>query len=183
MTASHLCSFLGFDLTSEVPDVTTVWLFRKQLGDAGLVEDLFAQFDGYLIGQGYAAKGGQIVDATIIPVGIQHNSQEENAQIKAGETPASWADNPHRQAQKDSDARWTEMHGKSYSSYKDYIEIDAEHRLICRYVVTDAAVWDGHVLGQLFDEDSGTDSMWGNSAYRSETIEAVLGWMGFESDQ
>ena len=42
--------FLGFDLTSEVPDATTVWLFRKQLGDAGLVEDLFAQFDGYLIG-------------------------------------------------------------------------------------------------------------------------------------
>jgi IS5 family transposase len=173
--------FLGFDLTSEVPDATTVWLFRKQLGDAGLVEDLFAQFDGYLIGQGYAAKGGQIVDATLIPVGIQHNSQEENAQIKAGETPASWADNPHRQAQKDSDARWTKKRGKSYFGYKDHIEIDAEHRLIRRYVVTDAAVWDGQVLGQLLDEDNDTDSIWGDSAYRSETIEAVLGWMGFES--
>ena len=101
--------------------------------------------------------------------------------FKAGETPASWADNPHRQAQKDSDARWTKKRGKSYFGYKDHIEIDAEHRLIRRYVVTDAAVWDGQVLGQLLDEDNDTDSIWGDSAYRSETIEAVLGWMGFES--
>jgi IS5 family transposase len=70
---------------------------------------------------------------------------------------------------------------KSYFGYKDHIEIDAEHRLIRRYVVTDAAVWDGQVLGQLLDEDNDTDSIWGDSAYRSETIEAVLGWMGFES--
>ena len=41
---------------------------------------------------------------------------------------------------------------KSYFGYKDHIEIDAEHRLIRRYVVTDAAVWDGQVLGQLLDE-------------------------------
>ena len=70
---------------------------------------------------------------------------------------------------------------KSYFGYKDHIEIDAEHRLIRRYVVTDAAVWDGQVLGQLLDEDNDTDSIWGDSAYRSEAIEAVLGWMGFES--
>ena len=79
--------------------------------------------------------------------------------------------------------RKTAMRGgrKSYFGYKDHIEIDAEHRLIRRYVVTDAAVWDGQVLGQLLDEDNDTDSIWGDSAYRSETIEAVLGWMGFES--
>ena len=70
--------FLGFDLMSEVPDATTVWLFRKHLQDAGLIEGLFEQFDGYLNTQGYAAKGGQIVDATLIPVGVQHNSKEEN---------------------------------------------------------------------------------------------------------
>jgi transposase, IS5 family len=39
--------FLGFDLMSEVPDATTVWLFRKHLREAGLVENLFEQFDGY----------------------------------------------------------------------------------------------------------------------------------------
>jgi transposase, IS5 family len=111
----------------------------------GLVEGLVEQFDGYLITQGDAAKGGQIVDATLIPVGVQHNSKEENEPIKAGEIPASWAAKPHRQAQKDGDARWTKKRGKSYFGYKDHIEIDAAHRLIRRYVVTAASVWDGEV--------------------------------------
>ena len=174
--------FLGFDLMSEVPDATTVWLFRKHLWDAGLVEALFDQFDGYLNTQGYGAKGGQIVDATLIPVGVQHHSKEENAQIKAGEIPDSWAEKPHRQAQKDGDARWTKKHDKSYFGYKDHIEIDAEHRLIRRYLVTDASVWDGQVLGQLLDEDNDADTIWGDSAYRSVLIEAVLELRGFESE-
>lgn len=50
--------FLGFGLADEVPDATTVWLFRKQLSEQGLIEPLFEQFDGYLIEQGYAAQGG-----------------------------------------------------------------------------------------------------------------------------
>jgi transposase, IS5 family len=174
--------FLGFDLMSEVPDATTVWLFRKHLREAGLVETLFEQFEGYLVTQGYAAKGGQIVDATLIPVGVQHNTKEENIQIKAGEVPASWSEKPHRQAQKDGDARWTKKRGKSYFGYKDHIEIDAEHRLIRRYVVTDASVWDGAVLGQLLDGENAADTIWGDSAYRAATIEAVLELMGFDSE-
>jgi transposase len=79
--------FLGFGLADEVPDATTVWLFRKQLSDQELIEPLFEQFDGYLIEQGYAAQGGQIVDATLIPVPKQHNSKDENEQIKQGESP------------------------------------------------------------------------------------------------
>lgn len=53
--------FLGFSLADEVPDATTVWLFRKQLTEHGLIEGMFEQFDEYLIEQGYAAKGGQIL--------------------------------------------------------------------------------------------------------------------------
>jgi IS5 family transposase len=173
--------FLGFDLTSEVPDATTVWLFRKQLRDGGLVERLFEQFDGYLIGAGYAAKGGQIVDATLIPVGIQHNSKAENEQIKQGEIPADWESKPHQLAQKDREARWTKKHGKSYFGYKDHIEIDAAYRLIRRYAVTDASVHDSQVLGQLLDEDNDSDELWADSAYRSAMIEAALALIGFHS--
>jgi hypothetical protein len=63
---------------------------------------------------GYEAKGGQIIDATIIPVPIQRNSREENKQIKNGETPAEWEENPHKLSQKDVDARWTKKNDKSY---------------------------------------------------------------------
>lgn len=173
--------FLGFGLEDEVPDATTVWLFRKQLSEQGLIEPLFERFDEFLIEQGYAAKGGQIVDATLIPVARQHNSDDENKQIKQGETPASWQDKPHKGRQKDADARWTKKGGKSYFGYKDHICIDVEHGLIRRYAITDASVHDSQVLGQLLDEDNDGDELWADSAYRSEAIEATLELIGFNS--
>lgn len=173
--------FLNFGLADEVPDATTVWLFRKQLTEQGLIELLFERFDEFLIEQGYTAKGGQIIDATLIPVPQQHNSNDGNKQIKQGETPASWQDNPHKRRQKDTDARWTKKGGKSYFGYKDHICIDVEHGLIRRYAVTDASVHDSQVLGQLLDEDNDRDQIWADSAYRSQAIEETLELIGFES--
>jgi transposase, IS5 family len=154
---------------------------RKQLSEQKLIEPLFEQFDGYLIEQGYAAQGGQIVDATLIPVPKQHNSDDENKQVKQGEMPQAWQDKPHKRAQKDTDARWTKKGGKRYFGYKDHICIDAEHGLIRQYVVTDASVHDSQVLRQLLDEDNDSDLIWADSAYRSEAIEEVLELMGFDS--
>jgi transposase, IS5 family len=74
--------FLELNPTAEVPDATTVWLFRQRLTDAGLIEELFEAFNGFLEASGYEAKGGQIIDATLVSVPIQHNSREENKQIK-----------------------------------------------------------------------------------------------------
>lgn len=173
--------FMGFGLADEVPDATTVWLFRKQLSEQGLIEVLFEQFDGYLIEQGYAAKGGQIIDATLIPVPKQHNSDPENEQLKQGQIPQEWQDKPHRRSQKDTDARWTKKGDKSYFGYKDHISIDGEYGLIRRYVVTDASVHDSQVLGQLLDEDNEHDEIWADSAYRSQGIEEVLALLGFNS--
>lgn len=173
--------FLGFGLADEIPDATTVWLFRKQLIEQQLIEPLFEQFDEYLIEQGYAAQGGQIVDATLIPVPKQHNHKDENERIRQGEMPAEWQDKPHKRVQKDTDARWTKKGGKSHFGYKDHICIDAEHRLIRRYVVTNASVHDSLVLGQLLDEDNESDLIWGDSAYRSDATEDTLALIGFES--
>ena len=86
--------FLGLALEDKVPDAKTVWLYREQLSQAGLIEALFEAFDGYLKGQGYQAMGGQIMDASIIAVPIQRNGRDENEQIKRGETPEAWADEP-----------------------------------------------------------------------------------------
>lgn len=173
--------FLDFGLADEIPDATTVWLCRLQLTEQGLIEPLFEQFDGYLIEQGYAAQGGQIVDATLIPVPRQHNSDDENKQIKQGEIPQSWQNNPHKRSQKDTDARWTKKGGKSYFGYKDHICMDVKHGLIRRYAVTHASVHDSQVLGQLLDEDNESDTIWADSAYRSDAIEDTLGLIGFES--
>ena len=65
-------------------DAKTVWLYREQLTQAGVIEALFETFDGYLKDQGYLAMGGQIIDASIVAVPKQRNSREENARIKGG---------------------------------------------------------------------------------------------------
>lgn len=100
--------FLGLGLEDTVPDAKTVWLYREQLAQAGVIEHVFDDFDGHLRSQGYLAMGGQIIDASIVPVPKQRNSRDENARIKAGETPEGWAEQPAKRAQKDTDARWTQ---------------------------------------------------------------------------
>ena len=106
--------FLGLGLEDKVPDAKTVWLYREQLAQAGVIETLFEDFDGYLEPQGYLAMGGQIIDASIVPVPKQRNSGDDNARIKEGETPEGWENQPAKRSQKDTDARWTKKHGKSH---------------------------------------------------------------------
>ena len=74
--------FLGLGLEGRVPDAKTVWLYREQLTQAGVIEALFETFDGYLKDQGYLAMGGQIIDASIVAAPKQRNSREENARIR-----------------------------------------------------------------------------------------------------
>lgn len=69
--------FLGLGLSAKVPDAKTIWPFRESLVRAGAIDNLFARFDKHLSRSGYLAKGGQIVDATLIQAPRQHNSQEE----------------------------------------------------------------------------------------------------------
>jgi IS5 family transposase len=173
--------FLGLTLADSVPDATTVWLFRQQLKQQGLIEELFAQFDRYLRQEGYQAKGGQIVDATLVPVPKQRNSKEENQQLAQGEIPDTWQEKPHRLSQKDMDARWTKKNGQSHFGYKNHISIDVEYGFIRRYQVTDAAVHDSQVLGAVLDDENEGEEIWADSAYRSELIESVLEMLQFLS--
>ncbi len=88
--------FLGLSLGDAVPDAKTIWLFREQLTEAGLTETVFQRFDTFLDENGFSARKGQIVDASIVPVPRQRNSREENRQIKEGEIPEGWNDHKKR---------------------------------------------------------------------------------------
>ena len=102
---SVVALFLGLGIENGIPDGTTLWLFRETLAKAGLIEKLFERFGQHLEAKGYIARGGQMVDATIVPVPKQRNSRDENDDVKAGKTPEAWEKNPAKNRQKDKDAR------------------------------------------------------------------------------
>jgi IS5 family transposase len=158
--------FLGLSLGDVVPDEKTIWLFREQLTEAGVIKRLFQEFDEFLEEKGFRARRGQIIDASIVEAPRQRNSREENRQIKAGETPEGWTDQKKRQ--KDTDARWTKKNGQNHYGYKNHINVDVKHKLIRDYEVTAASVHDSQVFEDLLDEDNSSRDVWADSAYRSE---------------
>jgi len=158
--------FLDLSLGDAVPDEKTIWLFREQLTEAGLIKRLFQEFDAFLEEKGFSARKGQIIDASLVEAPRQRNSREENRQIKAGRIPEDWSEQKKRQ--KDTDARWTKKNGQNYYGYKSHIDVDVKHKLIRDYEVTPASVHDSQVFEDLLDEDNSSRDVWADSAYRSE---------------
>ena len=173
--------FLDLGLEDRVPDATTIWLFREALVEAGLIDKLFERFGRHLQAKGYLARGGQIVDATIVSAPKQRNSRDENDKIKAGRTPEEWQKKPAKNRQKDTDARWTRKHGKSYFGYKNHIGVDKAHKLIRKWTATDASPHDSQHLDDILDENNTARQVWADSAYRSAEIEARLRGRGLKS--
>ncbi len=172
-------AFLGLRPGDEVPDEKTVWLFRENLTRRGLIESLFEQFDADLTAAGFAASKGSIVDASIVEVPWQRNTRQDNAQIKAGQRPASFDENPSKGSQKDTDARWVTKHRRQRFGYKNHINVDVKHKLIRKYTVTDAATHDSRVIDELLDERNTRKDVYGDSAYRSAAISERLREQGY----
>jgi transposase, IS5 family len=173
--------FLGLDMDGRAPDAKTIWLFREKLAQAGVVEKLFARFDRYLEEEGLMARGGQIIDASLIPVPRQRNDHEENDAIKAGETPTEWKKNPAKLRQKDVTARWTVKNNQNYYGYKNHINVDKKHKLIRRYHVTDACLHDTNAFDDVFDPKNTAKDIWADGAYRTVEREAQLKSRGYRS--
>lgn len=171
--------FLGLSLGDRVPDEKTVWLFREQLTTAELIDPLFEQFQAVLDRAGFAARKGQIIDASIVPAPKQRNSREENQQIKAGRTPEDWDKKPAKKRQKDTDARWTKKRNKTYFGYKNHVNVDVKHKFVRRYDVTDAATHDSQVLDDVLDETNTSGDVYADSAYRSAEIHERLETNGY----
>lgn len=157
--------FLGLSLSDIVPDAKTVWLFREQLTEAKLIKKLFNQFDDFLRENGFSAKKGQIVDASIVAAPRQRNTREENKDIRDGNTPQGWAENKKRQ--KDIDARWTRKGGQNHYGYKNHID---------NYQLT---IVNCQLIEELLDENNSNCDVWADSAYGSKDKLDALKKKGF----
>lgn len=141
--------FLGIGLSSKVPDAKTIWLFRDTLTQSGVISRLFRLFESQLETRGLITHKGTIIDATFVDAPRQRNSRDKNKQIKNGEMPEEWRKNPHKLAQKDTDARWTKKGDELHYGYKDHTKVDADSKLITEYSVTPANVAEPIIRGSL----------------------------------
>ena len=174
--------FLGLSFADNVPDAKTIWNFRDKLAHGGMIEKLFEKLDKQLDHDGITVHKGKMIDATIVEAPIQRNTREENQQIKKGEIPSEWKDQPDKLKQKDTDADWTSKGGKNYFGYKNHVKADTETKLITGYCVTTASTHDSVETDNLTDKkEDGDAPLYADSAYRSEEIEKMLKKKNIES--
>lgn len=120
--------FLGLALEDASPDHTTLCRFRNRLGEAGLAEKLFAEFERQLERHGLLLKRGTMIDATLVQTPFRPGRQGEAD--AAAELPV------------DADAALTAREGRrgTHYGYKAHAGVDVETRLIRRLVLTPANV-------------------------------------------
>jgi transposase, IS5 family len=172
--------FLGLGLGDPVPDANTIWTFRETLTRAGAIERLLTLFDQQRRAQGYLAMSGQLVDATIVSAPKQRNTRAEKQALRDGRVPEDWRAKPPKLSQKDRgmDARWTVKTTKARPragetpmvdlaipefGYQNHVSADRPHRLIRRWLVTDAAAHSGARLAELLDRGNTAAGVWADT--------------------
>jgi len=167
-------NFLGLASGDKVPDEKTVWLFRENLTNSGVIEVLFNQFITYLGLKGLIFNEGKLVDASFTVAPRQRNIREENQKIKDGEGDDLWNDQPNKKRHKDIDGRWTKKNNETFYGYKNHAKVDTKSKFIKKFVVTDASVHDSQALDLLLDEEDANQDLHGDSAYTGEEQEDTI---------
>lgn len=166
--------FLGLESGDKVPDEKTVWLFRENLTNSGLVEEIFEQFREYLVNKGLIMNEGKMIDASFTVAPRQRNTRDENKKIKEGKGDELWNDQPNKKRHKDIDAKWTKKNNETFYGYKDHAKVDTNSKFIDKYKVTDASVHDSQVLDDLLTEEDKGQNLYADSAYTGEEQEKVI---------
>ncbi|NLP63658.1 IS5 family transposase [Paraburkholderia sacchari] len=170
--------FCGLSNATYIPDRTTVWSFENRIGEAG-AKALFDGVSEQLLGKGFIARGGQIIDATLVPAPKQHNNREEKELIDQHAMPADWK--PAKRRQKDLDASWTKKHGKSHFGYKLSINVDSKYKFIRQIETDTASTHDSQHFEKVIDPCNTSRDVYADKGYPSEAREAWLKEKGFRN--
>jgi IS5 family transposase len=146
--------FVGLSLDEAVPDHTVLNRFRNGLGEAGLLEKLFAELDRQLEQAGVILKRGTMLDATLIDA------------VSAKPT--------DKRPSKDPDARFAKRQGKGGSTfgYKAHVGVDEGSGLIRSVITTPANVNDTTPADALIRGDE--KAVWADAAYHTHARERAL---------
>jgi len=174
-------NFLGLESGDKVPDEKTVWLFRENITQSGVVEMLFSQFTKFLEEKNLLFNEGKLIDASFTIAPRQRNTREENEKIKKGEGNDLWNDQPNKKKHKDIDARWTKKNGEKYFGYKNHAKLDSRGKFIKKFAVTDASVHDSQALSDLLDKSDKGQSLYADSAYTGDKQKKIIRKYGLKN--
>ena len=164
--------FAGLRHSSQIPDAKTIWLFKERLKDAGAHTRLFDLVGIELARHGYIARGGQMIDASLVQVPRQHLSREEKAILEAQAIPTDWK--PSQRQQKDTQAKWTQKHGKSYFGYKLSANVDKQYKLIRKVKISPANEHDTLHLEAILDPCNTCQAIYADKGYVDQAREQRL---------
>lgn len=171
--------FAGLERSGRVPDAKTIWVWRERLKAQDLIGDISEAVGQQLARAGFIARGGQIIDASVVSAPIQRNTREENRAIGREEVPADWS--AAKRAQKDVEARWTQKHGKSYYGYKLHANTDRRWGFIRQIDVTTASVNDTTVFESLLDDNNTSRVVYADRGYAKRARETDLHVQGYRA--
>jgi len=169
--------FVGLRASSQIPDQTTIWTFKERLIQAGASESIFEAVNRQLSRHGYIARGGQMIDASIVQTPRQSLSGEEKALVSEGAMPADWK--PAKRRQKDMDARWAKKHGKSYFGYKVSANADNRYKLVRKIKVSTASEHDTTHFEDVLDPANTNRNILADKGYIDSEREVRLGQQGW----
>jgi transposase, IS5 family len=153
--------FVGLSLHDQTPDHTTLWRFRQELAEGGVIDKIFTEINRQFEVRKLILKQGTLVDASLMP-----------ARAKPPRKARKEAEDKPPKPSADRDARWGRKGKKSVFGYKVHTGVDAGHTLIRRVHMTDASVTDTEPADQLFSGDE--KAVYGDQAYYTHARHARL---------
>ena len=107
------CRFLGLNPEGKVPDAETIWA-EEQIVRLNMMKALFDDFESQLYSVVIKLARVRLWMPALFDVPKQHNTPEGNHQIKHGDKPERFEENPNIGCQKDIEARWTSKNGEKH---------------------------------------------------------------------
>jgi IS5 family transposase len=125
-------SFMRFlDFQENIPDSTTIWLFRERLKEKELLNAIWRELQRQLDAKGLTVKDGCFQDATLITSDPGRSGNKERGD--------------EARTRRSKDNTWTKKGNEIYFGYKLHNKVDVRYGLIRAMETTTASVHDSQV--------------------------------------
>jgi transposase, IS5 family len=150
-------SFMRFlDFQEDIPDSTTIWLFKERLKEKEVLNAIWQELQRQLDAKGLSVKEGCIQDATLIT-----SDPGRSGNKKRGD---------EAKTRRSKDGTWTKKGDEIYFGYKLHNKVDVRYGLIRAIKTTTASVHDSQIDLSLKGETIYRDKGYFGVAARGRSV-------------